>query len=314
MDQIFNELSASECYESKFSASEGMERLLLLSKEMRNVGFSSHLRTTRDFSQLKIAPEYTILDWVRDKSICANPDLQRQLLISATKSPYIEDFLEKEQTNQIVEFKYETTQVHGLGLAYLWGTAALSLDGDRRFANDNITLQFYKVDDESEVLESIKAITISSKVHLDKNRELLKNSFFKDITSGNALLNHLSSLFPRLSIAKNATKQLKSLTGCEQYFQEIVHHFRILNETMAQWKSGSFEPESISWSPESQSTLDQFGAQRQFVCADEVKRLFSLHSKILSANKRIYYFPIIDQQVVHIGYVGGHLPTTKYRT
>src|SRR5690554_5910732 len=102
MDQVFNELSANGCYDDIYSANAGMESLVNLSRALSNIGFSNKLCTVEDFRQLLLTDEYTIQNWVTDRKVGADRDLQRWLLTSTTKSPYIEALLEEEQTNHRV--------------------------------------------------------------------------------------------------------------------------------------------------------------------------------------------------------------------
>ena len=83
---------------------------------------------------------------------------------------------------------------------------------------------------------------------------------------------------------------------------------------MKDYCEGQFEPKGITFSGESKPTIKQYGACRQFVCTDSETRLFVMHTKLISSNQRIYYFPIPEQEVVHIGYVGKHLPTVRHTT
>ncbi len=314
MDQLFNELSACCCYQSKQSANAGIERMLKLVIEMNKIGYAQQLRTTRDFGQLEIAPQYTIHDWVYDRNNWVDRDFQRRLLTFVAKSPYVEEFLDTSQKELVHEFTFDGSNACGLGLAYLWGSCTLSLDGDSRFANDRISLKFYQIDDTRELEEIVQVINLTTLEHISANSKTLRNSFVKEITNGSKLLQQSESLFPNLSFSEKAKKQIEELTGSEQYFQEIVRHIKVLHETMANWSSGSFDPQGITWNPESVTTLNQYGTTRQFTCSDGVVRLFSYHSKLVSANKRIHFYPITEQHTLHIGYVGDHLPTTKFKT
>jgi hypothetical protein len=141
-------------------------------------------------------------------------------------------------------------------------------------------------------------------------RTILRNP----IKSGKDLVEKTDTLYSYLRLSKNSIQQMNALSGNEQYFHEIIRHLEILNDTMSEWSEGVYQPGGIIWSPDSQTTMQQFGKQREFVCFDGEKRRFSLHSKLMGAIKRIYFMPILRDKVVHIGYVGDHLPTTTYRT
>ena len=314
MDQIFNELSANGSYTNKYAANVGMERMLRLSNGLGKCGFSRDLRVIEGFNQLSIAPGYSIVQWAMDKSIGADRELQRQLLTSATKAPYVEHFISDAEQDDLYEFKFCGHTALGLGLAYLWGSSVLSLDGDARFSPPNIDVEFYQLHEDSESTETVSVCSVSSLDQLKAVCHALKNAQIANVENGKSLVEQFSVLFSSLACGNEAAKQLSALSGSEQFFQEIIRHFSILNATMQSWNEGPFNPQGITWSPESEPTLKQFAKSRLFVCADDVSRQFSLHTKILSANQRIHYYPELKNKIVHIGYIGKHLPTVRHRT
>jgi len=315
MDQVFNELSANGCYDDIYSANDGMESLVNLSRALSNIGFSNKLCTVEDFRQLLLTDEYTIQNWVTDRKVGADRDLQRWLLTSTTKSPYIEALLEKEQrSHRVFEFKYDEKQCYGFGLAYLSDCGAVSLNGDPRFSQPEVAISFFEIGENYEVNKSISVNSIYSLEQLgDVKADLAKRNIEK-VKNGRMLVKQMPVIFPYLVVAGHAENQIESLSGSEQYFSDILRHFEVLNETMAEWQGGRFEPQGIEWSTESESTLNQFSKCRTFFCKDDTVRLFSLHSKIRGANQRIHFYPITEHKLVHIGYVGKHLPTSNHRT
>ncbi|MBB3061092.1 hypothetical protein [Microbulbifer rhizosphaerae] len=313
-DQLFNEVSAGTCYTSRQDAASAMERMSLLIQKLSEIGFSNQLRVTRDFATRTISTGYTIKNWAIDRSIDTDRDLQRNLLLAASKGPYIEDLLEDAQDDFLVEYKFQGTEVFGLGLASLWNTCTVSLDADPAFSDDSLVVSFYKADDVGEEESQINVVNLASLEHLETHRNSLRESLFLDISSGPALLEKAPLFFPSLSFGKSAQSQLMAMTGSEPYFPEIVRHLDVLNATMKDLESGAFAPRGISWSTESQPTLEMYGQRREFGCLDGEVRRFSLHSKLMAANKRIYFFPIVNEQTVHIGYVGDHLPTVRFKS
>lgn len=314
MDQVFNELSANGCYDDIYSANAGMESLVNLSRELSKIGFSNKLRTVENFRQLLLAHEYTIQNWATDRTVGANRDLQRWLLTSTTKTPYIETLLEEEQSHRVFEFKYDEKQCYGFGLAYLSDCGAISLNGDPRFSQPEVSISFLEIGNDYEVNKSISVTSIYNFEQLGDIKADLAKKNIEKIKNGKMLIKQIPVIFPFLEVARKAESQIESLSGSEQYFSDILRHFEILNETMAEWHGGRFEPQGIEWSTESESTLNQFSECRTFCCKDSIVRVFSLHSKIRGANQRIHFYPITERQLVHIGYVGKHLPTSNHRT
>lgn len=314
MDLIFNELSASGGYDSRYSASKGIQRLILLSKELIKIGFSGYLRTVENFSQLLLASGYTIHQWATDREVGADRDMQRWLLTFAAKAPYIDQFINQAEDGTLIEFTFNDEVCAGLGLAYLWKSGALSLDADNRFTLSDISLKLYQIDSDGESESVVKVESIYKIEQLATWRKELDHNRLIRISSGDAFISDCEDIFPYLSIGDKASKQIRELTGSEIYFREVIRHFHVLNQTMGAWSEGPFNPNEINWSPETSSTLDRYGDQRTFICKDGESRVFSFHSKLMSANKRIHFYPVTEARIVYIGYVGNHLQTTRYRT
>lgn len=314
MDQIFNDLSASGCYADKYAASVGVERMLKLSAKLGDCGFSKVVRVVEGFSQLLLAPNYTMLQWATDRKVGANRDMQRQLLSAATSAPYVEKFIADAEEVALVEFLYQNQPALGLGLAYLWESFALGLDGDVRFTGGSVDIQVHQIYDDTETTETVSVCSVSDSTQADTACEKLSSSQIAMIMNGKQLVEMLPTLFPCLACAPSAVKQLDALKGAEQFFREIIRHLHILCDTMQEWTGGDYDPKGLTWSSESASTMAQFASSREFRCQDDVVRQFPLHTKMMSANQRIHYFPSTEDKVVHIGYVGRHLPTTRYRT
>ena len=313
MDQIFNELSAN-CYEDKHTASTGMEKLGRISKALSDLGYSSYLLTTAGFGQLSLSPNYTIHQWLVDKRIGAERDVQRWLLTAATGTSYIENLIEGYQSDCALEFRHLGERCQGLGLASLQQDAALSLDGDAAFLKPWVSINVLKLTDVGEDEKIVEVKSIYSEDQIDEiSEETLKDRII-NLSNGTELIRDSENLFPHLSFTKNAEQQLLELTGSEPYFSRIIDHLSILNETMSKWEHGQFEPKGFDWSIESEATLNQYSKSREFACRDGGTRTFSCHSKMRGANQRIHFFPEPEERLVHIGYVGQHLPTAESST
>lgn len=314
MDQIFNELSVSTCYPDKYAAQAGMDVAIDVSLSLANLGMSKIIRTTRDFVTRSLAKGYSVAEWAKDKN--GNKERRIYFLTYATKSPYIEAFYdEKEQSDELFEFRFEQNLALGLGLAYLWGTSSISLAGDTRFIEGKVALTEHRVTASGESTERISVLTLSKNEQIEFHKECIQNALLGSINNGHDLIENAEEMLPFLSFCPNAIDQVRRLCGSEQFFPEVLNHLFTLNATMREWSVGAYTPK-LDYSTESPNTMSnkKYARNRLFPCRDNVERQFSLHSKIKSANKRIYFFPQPEQKVVHIGYVGDHLPTTKFPT
>ena len=315
MDQVFNELSANGSYANKHEASEGMAKLSALSKSIADLGFSNTLRVTVDCGQRPLAPSYTIHQWGTDASIPRFKDVQRWILTCLTRAPYVHSILESEEGDSAMEFTVDGQVCLGLGLAHLWGCGALSLDSDERFKQSCVAVTYHQVGPNNQLAEdSVEVASWHSASQLQEIEECFHSLCLEGIGNGQQLVDDASKVLPNLAFSTSAIKQLIALTGREQHFQLAIRHLRVINQAMSGWTEGEFSPSGIKWSTESTSTLRRFFRRRHIKCADGKKRLFTNHSKLYSANWRIYFHADTTSRIVHIGYIGPHLPTTRYRT
>ena len=316
MDQIFNELSVSKCYENVYKAREGMINSIEVSRALRKKGFSSIIRTTEDFSLRELAAEYTVYGWALDKDV--DNDVRIEFLTLSTKRPYIEALLEEDtQESNLHEFIYEEKPALGLGLAYLWDSPSISLNGDSRFTRDPVNIIHRQLTDAEEISDqTIEVCTLSSLEQVNMRSAWIMERLQRLIQSGKDLINKKEDIFPHLFFCQNALGQLSVFTGSEQYFPEVIRHLFIIEETTQNWSNGPFELRGITYSGESTETMKRkkYRGMRIFECQDGRLITFSLHTKIRSANKRIYFHPDPVNRIVYIGYVGTHLPTTNFPT
>jgi hypothetical protein len=314
MDQIFNEISLSACHPNRHSARGAMERMVEVSKKLCDYGFSKTVRTTQDFRQRLLAPDYSINDWVRDKDV--DLEKRRLFLTFATASPYIEKFYDQlEDDRELIEYRLCDELALGLGLAHLWDIPVVSLSGDVRFGDGDVFLERFITTADNESSENVKVKSIASGSYLERSGGEIRNSLLRKILSGKDIVSLAEELFPHLCFTTSAQKQIVDLKGSEQFFPEVVRHLSALDRCAQAYSGGAFEPD-LDWSTESTATMKvkKYAAMRKFLCSDSVVRTFKLHSKILSANKRIHFYPEMKKRLVFIGYVGDHLPTVKYST
>lgn len=137
---VFNELSAKAPAENIYKARERMEILLQTCKAANKLGFGQ-LRTREDFTQILIAEQYTITDWLTDKT-CVDKNL-KTLLMGLIQSPCIGSEIDEEAyllMEKICLADGECRDAEGLGVAYLTGTLAISFNSHARWERTEIPL------------------------------------------------------------------------------------------------------------------------------------------------------------------------------
>ena len=313
MDQIFNELSFNGTYPDQFSANEGIIRCLNLSLELSKYGFNKTIRTTKDFAQKELSPSYTTHQWATNYQ-SGNRDLKRHFLIMLTKSPYIEQEIHDYENlhNECLDFSSHNKLALGLGLSYLWKSFVLSLDCEPKYKTEDIEFELCKMCNGSTITTKIITISIWKQEQLPNLENKLRDCLLDSLTTGQIIVENRNILFANLKFSQTAITQLENLYGTEEYFSTIKEHLWVLNKSMQKYESGPFKPDGVDWSPEKPGTLKRYHDQRTFLCEDQESRLFNQHTKIHGANKRIYFIPIPEERIVHIGHIGDHLPTSRF--
>lgn len=309
-EQVFNDLSANASYQTVDEAYEGMNRFCELFKYVSEAGMNLFYIPI-SFFDLELCNSFCIEKWIFSKNFKINQELKSFFLTKATKNPqFFEEEFKKYNSDchLLKDYLYKDTTCLGLKLAFFKNTNVLSLDGDEQFLSNTIMIDEIECSDTLEPSNNIAVLSLS-------NIEQAKNRLFDSINTGDELLHYQRLLFPCLSIAENARKQLSELRGNERYFRHILEHFSVLNICMYDYQNGEFKPIGIDWTDESDSVQNNksFLNMRKFICEDGIERLFTKHSKIRYDNIRVHFYPDIENRIVHIGYVGEHLPTTKYR-
>ena len=313
MDQIFNELSVSSSYADQYVARTGMENTIAVSIGLSARGFSPDIRTREGFCTRELAAKYTVGQWAVDRSV--DNDIRRYFLTHATKAPYVEILVqENEDPEEIYEFLFDGEEALGLGLASLWKSPSLSLCGDDRFATDPVLINQRVLKDGDIQEEEVEVCTLCRHEQIDIRAEWLQSRLQESVNNGNKLIENREQLLPHLRFCQNAIDQIIELNGNEQYFHEIVRHLFVLERAIREWEDGALHLGNVKFSGESESTMSNhtFRKMRIFLCQDGEERIFTLHTKIMSANKRICFLPILQERIIHIGHVGSHLPTVLY--
>ena len=153
MDQVFNELSLSASLPDNYAARDALMNLKKASDKLRDLGFSTQIRTTEDFATRQITPDYTIYKYLK-RSVGGQEKTLLQLLLGRfSEAPYVEQLCSDRGMTVLEEYTLEQDVCKGLALASLWNIPALSLGGDSRFESPFVTITHNSLDDDAELLK-----------------------------------------------------------------------------------------------------------------------------------------------------------------
>ncbi|MBE9142398.1 hypothetical protein [Planktothrix mougeotii] len=319
MNFLINELSFIGQATNIYDADTLMKALAEVIKAIKPILGNDSIYIHELFSNCKITENYTVKDWVYEKSLSNDHDqVQALLLIKLfTDGPFILDILNQELLYWECEFNGEDYCESSLaGAAYLQGIL-ISLQQAPDFSSELINVLFKLDENPSEIIEVYNLINADQVKNIPGH--YLPPNPQREIYDGNDLWNRKDQLFSHLQFCKTGTKQLRILGSGEAKLKWVLKTLEQLEEYTEIWisqgcKEFSLEGYSLDVSGESKRTLDKYWKERTFLCPDGEERLFDQHIKLKQCNWRIHFFLERKTEKVIIGYVGVHLPTVKYST
>jgi hypothetical protein len=304
LDIVLNDLSFTPA-ENVLSARSRMSGLVQTIKSARLQGMRGSLRTQRDFRYVILAEGYPVERWIYD---CAsNPDEGRFFLTLATKEPYLRDRVILQDKFRGMECQFCGCVAEGLGSAHLLDTMAVSRASDPIWDAWVLQLRCEELTEDVGISCTDEEIRhASTPAHVIANTAWIQGRLRTDVKIGRELWERREELFPSLQFCDGVQPQLERLTPA--LILPVTRHLLAFEAYCRDWKVGGFNPDAIplNKSTESKPTLEQYGAERTFLCPDGIQRLFSWHSKGNPGAFRIYFAPVKPGELI-IGYIGRHL-------
>ena len=281
------------------------------------------LRMRDNFGDLLLSPNYPMHAWFHDNRV--SRDEQEFVLTYATRytfiRPYDEDLRgdQKFQSGKLLfEGKYGGEKAEGLGYAFLLNGLAFSIVSERCWDTPWLDLDCEEFNSESDEIEESRVVLrhVSRSRHVsDDHAAWIEERIRDGICTGIDLLRVANARFPRMVFCNDARKQIEALTESSMQLPRVRERLFELGQLIDAWEQGRFNYHQIhNASEESPSTIGRYGDQREFVCPDGQRRLFSWHLKGLPQMWRIHIWADQEERIVLIGYVGKHLPTVRNPT
>jgi hypothetical protein len=275
-------------------------------------GVSRTLRTHPEFQSCEIASGYMLQQWRNDSDV--DLDERRFFKSLTTKSPFLIDVPAIEQDALLSEFKYNIPTALGLGYAYLLDSLAVSLPSEELWNSNTIEIEHCQIKpDESLSTEPVTVFHSSHPDHAKSHQKWITHRLASNILDGNDLWNRRGSLFPALSFCHSVEAQLQHLNSGSPLLIQVVKRLFEFENHCKDWEEGPFIADLLpsKASPESAATIQQFGAERTFLCPDGTKRIFSWHVRLTPGAWRLHFYPEAKDHTINIGYLGPHLSTVN---
>jgi hypothetical protein len=315
LDMILNELSLQTPAPNILVARQWMSSFIQTILSIKSqAGGQASLRTQYEFHSTLLASDYPLKRWLNDSEV--DREERRFIKTLATKSPFSQDIanLEVQEIESNVaacEFRYQGKLAIGLGIAFTLDTIAVSLLSDNCWNCSHLNLDVVSIDADDENVLVVRHT--SRKEHLQDHIEWIKGIIQDDLIDGAALWDKRGELFPNLQFCDSVKKQLENLRIGNSMLPPIRKKLFELQNYSESWLVGGFNSELIGCkaTPESETTLKKYSQERIFLCPDGQNRIFSWHVRLTPLPWRIHFYPEC-QRIIIIGYIGSHLPTTKF--
>ena len=314
VEMVLNELSHQDPAQNIHTAKKLISILIKTILAATEVGVTRVLRMNESFFENQLAPDYFLQNWLNDNNV----DREERLFFRtiATKIPYLQDLEDSQIADpaELSEFFYEEKATNGFRYAYWLEAMAVSILSDSKwdtFRIDNININVQKLNENSgDLEEEIVSVNHASRPqHLDHHIDWINERIQDSIQDGNDLWFRRSDLYPSFDFCNSAGKQLRRLHSSNPVFRQVKQRLYELQLFCNNWHEGPFNSERLPTRtrPESETTLQQYGAERTLMCPDGIERVFSWHVNLNPGAWRLYFFPLGNERRMIIGYIGPHL-------
>lgn len=129
-----------------------------------------------------------------------------------------------------------------------------------------------------------------------------------NIASGQDLWDRRNELFPNLSFSPEIEAALAAVTR-QDLLDQVIRKLKALDTVASDWQTGAFPRALLSFGVggESEATMNKYGGQRDFHCADGVVRRMETHARLTPGSWRLYFWERKIDGRLPIGYIGPHL-------
>lgn len=286
-----------------------MEGLVRTVWQAANLLRERQLRAHEGLGAIELARNYPIAKWCNDQQV--DRDLKRVYLNYVTRPPLLTGA--EYSTSLLQQAKHCGATAYGLHAAHLLRELAVSLPSDACWDTPLIGFELESLDDDNGL--TTETVTIPHASRVDHVSCHVAWAFERDIQGidGKQLVRRWSMLLPHLVFCDRAEEHVSALSAGEPKLEQAIRRLREIDVAASHWQSGEFPAGNVPGkpSPESRATLNQFGRDREFLCTDGVRRVFTLHLKLTPEAWRIHILPDTVNRRVWIGYIGPHLPTAS---
>ena len=269
------------------------------------------IRTQSGVYGIVLAANYPLQRWLNDPDV--DLEMRRYVGRLTAKAPLLDGLPDLCDRILDYEFRHDGREAHGLGVAHLLESLAVSLCSEACWDAPLVSLNAGWLNEAEMVEEAAVSVIHSSRpTHVAQHRQWIEDRLQSDVQDGDDLWVRRSELLPALVFCEATGQQVHGLNST--MLRPVVRRLFELDAYCRRWTEGGFEPDCLPTraTTESQATLEQYGNTRTFLCPDNVERVFSWHVRLTPLAWRIHFYPDPATRTIIVGYIGPHLPTARH--
>jgi hypothetical protein len=308
LDPVFNDLSRLPLAEDLHAAGDRMIGLLEVLAQAPEHGLGGSLRIPEDFYLTEIASNFRLWEWVDHNE---TPHEQRDLLLAlATSTPFMKGSSQDLQERaKLGEYAINGAVSEALQAAHLMELPLVSFNhGDWKQAILHASVQ--EIDDEGALLNGhVTQVNFSETAHFAIHSDWIENRKKQRFAEPALLWQRRVEIFPNLDFSSHVESQLLGFPVNGELFPQIANRLFEMQRVAALGAPFDKNAFRCMCKASSQSTIDRFGEAYSFKARDGESILCHWHFNLPDGYR--LYFGVRGTEYV-IGYIGKHLPTTRF--
>jgi len=308
LDPVFNDLSSRPLAENSHTAGDRMTGLLDVLAQAPEHGLGGSLRIPEDFYLTEIASNFRLLEWVDHNE---TPREQRDFLLAlATSTPFMKGSSQDlQERSKLGEYEINGTVSEALQAAHLMELPLVSFNhGDWRKAIQQATAQ--EIDDEGSLMQgNIALVNFSESAHFAIHADWIENRKKQRFADPALLWQRRVEIFPNLDFSPHVESQFVGFPANGELFPQIVNRLFEMQRVAALGNGFNKDAFRCMCKASSESTLNRYGAEYCFKATNGESILCHWHFNLPDGYR--IYFGVRGTEYV-IGYIGTHLPTTRF--
>lgn len=312
---ILNELSM-ECDGKTLSEVDGIiSKFLQVCHEISAKKSDREFYYTMDFLERKFIEGYGIYDWLKNSGASHGEKAYLRSMINRKQ------IIEKTQysgSEVVVDVNGAEKSAVGCLAAYEAEECVVSMATNPCWDVDVIAAKYISLSEETELgEEEIEVGNCSCLEHVESMVREERERDLRMVSSGAELWEKRENIYPHLVFCDSVRKQLLNVDNYLQ-IKMIKKRLGILEKYFTTYE-GEFKKEDLGHGcreeSESVTSSRDLRAMRTFVSPYGEEEFFSWHISFAGDFPgRIHFLPDAEHKVGIIGYVGKHLPTSRYST